>query len=132
MLGSMCAHGRDEAGIFLLGLLLACDEDLERRGLIVEALRGVNTKACADLLFAELKRVKSSNTTRRFLAVVTKVLASMPSELIQKGFTDLAHDPSFSQKMRAKFEEAIIESRCRGEERSLLSHLVTDPLADGE
>jgi len=111
MLGSMHSHGRDEAGIFLMGLLVACDEDLERRGLIVEALQGVNTKACADLLFGELKRVKSSNTTRRYLATVIKVLASMPTELVQEGFTLLANDPSFSHKMRAKFEEAIIESR---------------------
>ena len=111
MLGSMCAHGRDEAGIFLLGLWVACSDDLERRGLIAEALWGVNTKTCADLLFAELKRVKSSNTTRRYLVAVIKVLASMPSELVQDGFTSLANDTSFSQKMRAKFEEAIIESR---------------------
>ncbi len=53
-------------------------------------------------------------------------------ELVEEGFTELAHDTSFSQKMRAKFEEAIVESRCCGEERFLLSHLVTDPLADGE
>ncbi len=111
MLRSMCAHGRDEAGIFLLGLLGACDENLERRGLIVEALQGVKTKVCADLLFGELKRVKSSNTTRRYLAAVIKVLASMPLELVQEGFTSLANDTSFSYKMRAKFEEAIIESR---------------------
>ena len=116
MLGSMCAHGRDEAGIFLLGLWVACSDDLERRGLIAEALWGVKTKACADLLFAELKRVKSSNTTRRYLAAIIKVLASMPPNLVQEGFTSLANDTSFSYKMRAKFEEAIVESRCRGEE----------------
>ena len=116
ILQSMHSHGRDEAGIFLLGLLVACDENLDRRGLIVEALQGVNTKACADLLFAELERVKSSNTTRRYLAAVIKVLASMPLNLVQKGFTSLANDTSFSPKMRAKFEEAIIESRHRGED----------------
>ncbi len=110
MLGSMNSHGRDEAGIFLLGLWVACNDDLERRGLIAEALQGVNTKACADLLFAELKRVKSSNTTRRYLAVVIKVLASMPSELVQEGFSLLANDTSFSQKMRAKFK-GIAEGR---------------------
>jgi hypothetical protein len=110
-LRAMNVPGRDEAAIFLPGLLVACEEDLERRGLIVEALQGVNTKACADLLFGELKRVKSSNTTRRYLATVIKVLASMPTELVQEGFTLLANDPSFSHKMRAKFEEAIIESR---------------------
>ena len=111
ILRAMHDHGRDEAGIFLLGLLVACDENLERRGLIVEALQGMNMKACADLLFGELKRVKSSNTTRRYLAAVIEVLASMPSELVEEGFTALASDQSFSYKMRAKFEEAIIESR---------------------
>ena len=110
-LRAMHGYGRDEAGIFLLGLLVACNENLERRGLIVEALRGVNTKACADLLFGELKKVKSSNTTRRYLAEVIKVLTSMPSELIQEGFTLLANDKSFSQKMRAKFNEVIGKGR---------------------
>ena len=107
MLRSMHSHGRQEAGVFLLGLLVACDDNLERRSLIVEALRGVNTKACADLLFGELRRVKSSNTTRRYLATVIRVLASMPSELIQDGFTALANDRSFSQKMRAKFKAVV-------------------------
>lgn len=116
ILRAMQTYGRDEAGIFLMGLLVACDEDLERRGLIVEALQGVNTKACSDLLFAELKRVKSSNTTRRYLAAVIKVLTSMPSDLVQEGFTLLANDKSFSQKMRAKFEEAIVESHHCDEE----------------
>jgi hypothetical protein len=111
MLGAFHNHGRDEAGVFLLGLLVACNDNLERRGLIVEALQGVDTKACADLLFAELKRVKSSNTTRRYLAVVIKVLEFMPSELVQEGFTSLANDTSFSQKMRTKFKEAIGEGR---------------------
>jgi hypothetical protein len=115
-LRAMQSHGRDEAGIFLLGLLVACDENLDRRGLIVEALQGVKTKACADTLFGELKRVKSSNTTRRYLATVIKVLASMPPNLVEEGFTLLANDTSFSYKMRAKFEEAIIESRHAEEE----------------
>ena len=107
MLRSMYAHGRKEAGLFLLGLLLTSDEDLERRGRIVEALQGVDTKPCADLLFGELKRVKSSNTTRRYLATVIRVLASRPSEMIEEGFTALAADKSFSQKMRAKFRAIV-------------------------
>ena len=107
MLRTMCGHGRREAGIFLLGLLLASDDNLERRGIIVEALRDVRTKPCADLLFAELRRVKSSNTTRRYLATVIKVLASMPAELIEDGFAELAADKSFSQKMRDKFRAVI-------------------------
>ena len=89
---------------------MACDDNLDRRSLILEALQGVNTKACADLLFWELRRVRSSNTTRRYLATVIRVLASMPSELIQDGFSALADDKSFSQKMRAKFKSVIAES----------------------
>ena len=111
MLRSMQSHGRREAGVFLLGLLVASDDNLERRSLIVDALQGVNTKACADLLFGELRRVKSSNTTRRYLATVIRVLASMPSELIRDGFAALADDKSFSQKMRAKFKALVAESR---------------------
>lgn len=110
MLRSMHGYGRQEASVFLLGLLVACDDNLERRSLIVEALRGVNTKACADLLFGELRRVKSSNTTRRYLATVIQVLASMPAELIQGGFAALADDKSFSQKMRAKFKALVADS----------------------
>ena len=70
----------------------------------------IDTKPCADLLFSELKRVKSSNTTRRYLATVINVLSSMPSELIEDGFQTLAEDSSFSPKMRDKFR-AVLEKR---------------------
>jgi hypothetical protein len=107
LLGSMYRHGRQEAGVFLLGLLVTCEDDWERRVRIVEALKGIDTKPCADLLFGELKRVKSSNTTRRYLASVIKVLASMPTDLIRAGFESLAQDKSFSQKMRDKFKAVL-------------------------
>ncbi|OHB79402.1 MAG: hypothetical protein A2W31_13030 [Planctomycetes bacterium RBG_16_64_10] len=116
LLQSMCVHGRREAGIFLLGLLLASDDNLERRGVIVEALRNVPTKPCADLLFAELRRVKSSNTTRRYLASVIKVLASLPAELVVDGFAELADDKSFSQKMRGKFRAVICSGPSSGDD----------------
>ena len=76
-------------------------------------MKGINTKPCADLLFSELKRVKSSNTTRRYLATVIKVLSSMPSELIEAGFRALAEDSSFSPKMREKFR-GVLEKRLFG------------------
>lgn len=113
----MCHHGRREAGVFLLGLLLASEGDsLERKAIIVEALGSVRTEACADLLFAELRRVKSSNTTRRYLATVIKVLASLPAELIQDGFAELAADKSFSQKMRDKFRAVMASADGLGDE----------------
>jgi hypothetical protein len=102
----MFHQGRIEAGVFLLGLLVNCEDNWEKRIKIVEALKGIDTKPCADLLFSELKRVKSSNTTRRYLATVIKVLFDMPSELIEEGFRTLAEDRSFSPKMREKFRAA--------------------------
>jgi hypothetical protein len=105
-LSSMYGHGRTEAGVFLMGVLVNCEDHWEKRIRIVEALSGVHTKRCADLLFGELKRVKSSNTTRRYLGAVINVLATMPTELTEDGFEALAEDKSFSPKMRAKFRSA--------------------------
>ena len=110
MLRSMYGHGRTEAGVFLLGVLVNCEDNWEKRIRIVEVMTGIHTKPCADLLFGELKRVKSSNTTRRYLGAVIKVLSSMPSELIEEGFETLAEDRSFSPKMRDKFR-AVLENR---------------------
>jgi hypothetical protein len=107
LLGSMYVHGRQEAAVFLLGLLVTCEDDWERRIRIVEALKGIDTKPCADLLFGELKRVKSSNTTRRYLASVIRILASMPTDLVRTGFESLVQDKSFSQKMRDKFKAVL-------------------------
>ena len=110
LLRFMCVRGRMEAGVFLLGVLLNCDDNWEKRIKIVEAMTGTNTKPCAELLFGELKRVKSSNTTRRYLGEVIKVLASMPAELVEEGFRTLAEDKTFGHKMRGKFQ-AVLENR---------------------
>jgi len=110
MLGAMYVPGRREAGVLLLGLLVNCEDSWEKRIRIVEAMKGIHTKPCADLLFSELKRVMSSNTTRRYLATVIKVLSSMPSTLIEDGFQTLAEDRSLSPQMRDKFR-AVLEER---------------------
>jgi len=111
LLRSMCAAGRMEAGIYLLGLLAASEDDWERRARIVEGLRELHTPACAGVLFAELKRVESSNTTRRYLGTVMEVLASFPRDLVESGFEELADDTSFSYKMRKKFRAVVLEFR---------------------
>jgi hypothetical protein len=115
ILQTMYRSGRAEAGVFLLDLLVNCDDHWEKRTMIVDALTGINTKRCADLLFGELKRVKSSNTTRRYLDAVLKVLASMPAKLVEDRLESLADDKSFSPKMRAKFR-LVLEKRFRAEE----------------
>ena len=81
--------------------------------MIVEGLRELHTPACANVLFAELKRVKSSNTTRRYLKTVIDVLASLPPELVKVGFEELANDTSFSYKMRNKFQAVSQELEFR-------------------
>ncbi len=106
----MSHEGRIEAGVFLLGLLVHCDDNWEKRIKILEAMKGIDTKPCANLLFSELKRVKSSNTTRRYLGAVINVLSDMPLELIEEGFRTLAEDSLFSPKMREKFR-AVLEKR---------------------
>jgi hypothetical protein len=78
-------------------------------------MTGIHTQPCADLLFGELKRVKSSNTTRRYLDAVIKVLSLMPPELVQARWETLAEDKSFSPKMRDKFR-AMLGNRFRDED----------------
>ena len=107
VLGS-CAHaGRTDAGMFLMGLLLStADSDLERRADIVRALQSHATQPCATLLFGELRRVKSSNTTRTYLDEVIDALRRFPGEIVEDGFDDLAADTSFTPRMREKFRRA--------------------------
>ena len=110
LLCSMHGHGRTEAWIFLVGLLATCEDNWDKRISIVEAMRGIDTKLIADLLFSELKRVKSSNTTRRYMETLIKVLSRMPLELVKEGFEALAEEKLFSPKMRDKFR-AVLEKR---------------------
>jgi len=113
----MQVYGRVEAGIFLLGLLIQAPDDWERRIELVGALDGFKTEGCARLLFAELKRVKRSNTTRRYLGEVIKVLSRFPLGLVRAGFEELGEDQSFCCRMRDKFRMALeeIDYRGRGE-----------------
>lgn len=90
--------------MFLLGLLLHCQDDWEKRRTVVNALCDVQNEVCVNLLFNELRRVKSTNSTRRYLAEVIDVLSYMPPALVLSGFEDLAMDNSFTPRMRAKFE----------------------------
>lgn len=103
VLRAMLSHGRTEAGLFLLGLLMNAPDDWERRRVIVEALRGFHTPGCRDLLFSELRRVKGSNATRRYLTAVLETLAEMPRDLVEREFAELLRSTAFSPRMRAKF-----------------------------
>ena len=115
MLQSMISHGRLEAGVYLLGLLRHCQDDLERLEVVVDKLQLFETSECADSLASELKRVKSSNTTRRYLGKVLDVLSSLPYEIVKERLELLAEDKAFSYKMRKRVDEVLEAARYRSE-----------------
>lgn len=103
VLGSMAYAGRLEAGVCLIGLLGCYASDLQRLEVIAEHLGQFHHESSANALLAEIRRVRSSNTTRRYLNRVLRSLAGLPLHLVRSGLEDLAEDTSFSSKMRAKF-----------------------------
>ena len=116
LLGSMAAGSRPEAGVYLVGLLRYYDSDLQRLEVVAEQLAHFRHDSSADALLAEIRRVRSSNTTRRYLDQVLRSLARLPRHLVAAGLEDLADDTSFSSKMRAKLRD-VLESPQRGEGR---------------
>ncbi len=108
-LGSMQRSGRREAGLFLLGLLACLPDEWQQRIVVVECLKGFREPGCVAYLLGELKRVKGSNTTRRYLNTVLETLASLPRELVQDGLWELLDEPGFSPRMRAKFRAVLAE-----------------------
>jgi hypothetical protein len=105
-LGSMVSAGRVDAGIFLLGLLRYYEEDLTAVTIVVESLAQFHDPRCATALFGELRRVASSNKTRRYLDAVIASLTRLPADMVQERFSALSRESAFSYKMRAKFRDA--------------------------
>src|SRR5215212_2043027 len=96
-------HAEDEVIVVFLGLLAIYSDNLERLTSIVRFLRIVPSEATAERLFAELRRVKSNNTTRGYLSAVLDSLAEYPPSLTGDRFAELSEDPAFSQRRRAQF-----------------------------
>ena len=106
LLATMVARGRAEAGVFLLGLLRYYEGDLDRLAMIVDSLGAFQDARCAAALFGELRRVRSSNTTRRYLDIVIRTLVRLPADIVRERLWELSEDSAFSYKMRAKFKVA--------------------------
>lgn len=104
LLRSMYNDDRKEAGVFLIGLLLTCGDNWEKRRAIATALYDVQNEVCVNVLFGELKRVKNTNSTRRYLNEVIDVLSCMPPPLVLPGLEELVADKTLSPRMRAKAE----------------------------
>ena len=115
VLGAMADHGRTEVVVvYLLGLMCWYRDDLHRLSTVIEQLSGAARELepekvglVADVLAGELRRVKSSNTTRGYLDTVIRGLALLPKDVALPRLEDLAADRSFSQKMRAKLGLAV-------------------------
>ena len=82
LLRSMHNCERTEAGVFLIGLLLTCGDNWEKRRAIAIALYDVQTEVCVNVLFGELKRVKNTNSTRRYRLDALKRSATVNSLVI--------------------------------------------------
>jgi hypothetical protein len=96
-------HAEDEVIVVFLGLLAIYSDNLERLTWIVRLLRILPSEATAQRLFAELRRVKSNNTSRRYLSAVLDTLAEYPLSLTGDWFDELSEDSAFSQRRRAQF-----------------------------
>jgi hypothetical protein len=113
MLGTMAVHGRTEALVHLRGLMRWYRDDLRCLSIVVEnllvaarELKPEKAGLVADVLVGELRRVKSSNTTRGYLGTVLDRLTRLPPEIALPRLAVLAADRSFSHKMRTKFKGA--------------------------
>jgi len=105
----MYNDGRIEAGVFLMGLLLSCGDEWQKRSAIITARHDVQTEACVKVLFGQLKTAKNTTAMRRYLNEVINVLSSMPPNLVRQGFEELANDSSFTHRMRAKFDDVVLD-----------------------
>lgn len=113
LLGSMSRHGRDDAAIFLFGLVSYYKSDIKRLEVIVENLRGFKTEKCANFLFEEIERVESNNTTRNYIKIILNILKYFPPDLVLDKFFWLSEDKKFSYKMRKHFLAIIDEIEYR-------------------
>lgn len=106
LLETIVSRGRREAGIFLLGLLSYYSNDLQRLSRVVRAVAAFQSREAVDALTNELRRIKSSNTTRGYLDSVLKALTLLPRELVEERLAELSGDKGFSAKWRRKFDAA--------------------------
>lgn len=108
ILGVATMFGRVEAGVFLMGLLVAArPEDRELRAELVSALRHTRTPACAALLLDQLVSLPESPEYTPLLEILLDVLAEMPMAFIEQRLLALARDERFSQAQRRGFLQVL-------------------------
>jgi len=111
LLGSMSCAGRVEAGVFLLGLLQQYRENYARLESIAEALWSFPVPATVDALASELRRVKGSSSTRRYLRRIITTLERLPAELVEEKIQELSSDPQVGARFRQHLREIVFRYR---------------------
>lgn len=108
VLGSCARDGRKDATVFLLGLLCYVPEDSWNvKASIVSQLEHARDVDSIPFLTRELRTVRSSNTTRRYLDAVLKALRYMPKDAVLDQLQALSLDSNLTPKMRQKIENTI-------------------------
>jgi len=79
----------------------------KKRMAIVGMLHAVKSDACVDVLLGELRRVKSTNKTRRHLQEVIDTLSCMPPKLVHSKLQSLADDASLTPWVRTRLQVAL-------------------------
>ena len=100
LLRAMSHAGRVEAGVFLLGLLRYHPDDYARLTVIAEALASFPVVATVDALSSELRRVKGSSSTRRYLRRIIDTLELFPARLVEEQVQSLSTDPQIGVRIR--------------------------------
>lgn len=111
ILKSMCSAGRVDAGVFLLGLQKHYPNDYKRLTLIADALEWFHCPATVLAFESELRRVKGSSLTRRYLRRVIDALKQLPSDLTRETIQSLSFDPLVGTRFRQHLKEVNSDSR---------------------
>lgn len=110
-----------DVGIMKLNIdfdeLRFCGDDLVKKESVVKALKHIEAAQTADLLFDELDRIESFNSTRCYINTVLKALGGFPLDLVEDGFERLLSDPKWSFKMKHKFRNVFEEIQHRAKLR---------------
>ena len=113
-LEALCAMGRVEAKPFLVGLLLLAGDDWRRREELVRVMGRFTEPGLIHFLCNELRRVKNSNSTRRYLGAILDVLERMPAEAVEGELEALLEWEGLSRKIRARVERILWEMKFGG------------------
>jgi len=109
VLSSMYNSGRQEAAIYMYGLIGQYYCNISRKDIIIKFIKVVKTKECANILFKELNGIKSNNSSRNYINTMINVLMEFPLVHIKDGFEELLNNKKWSAKMKRKFEDILLE-----------------------